>query len=387
MTGDPEKVSPYKARIAIAVFFFVSGFGFASWASRIPSIQQRLHLNEAQLGGVLFAMPAGLMLTLPLTGYLLRRVSSRYVMMGGAVLFNLMMCLVGFVTETWQLVLVLFFFGSSRNLFNISANAQSLGVQALFSKSIIASLHGIWSTAGFAAAAVGTLLVSAGVATQWHLLTVSILLTSLCCYFFKDSVHQRPSPHERKGSFVMPDRTMLKFGMICFASMACEGTMYDWAAIYLRKATGAAPGLATAGYAIYMVAMTTGRFVGDRVSNKIGIRNLLKYSGSLMFAGLLLAALLPYTYIAAFGFLLVGFGVSCVVPMTFSMAGKVPHMSGGPAIAAVSTVGYFGFLIVPPVVGFIAHASNLRWSFALMSLLGVIILWMMNKIKVNTQPI
>lgn len=384
MAGDPESVSPARARIAIAVFFFVSGFGFATWASRIPTIQQKLHLNEAQLGAVLFAMPAGLMLTLPLTGFLLRRFSSRYIMLAGALLFNTMMCLVGFVNQTWQLVVVLFCFGSSRNLFNISANAQSLGVQAMYSRSIIASLHGIWSTAGFAAAAIGTLVVSANIGTSWHFLVVSILLTSLCCYFFKDSVHQLPSPHERKGSFVWPDRTMLKFGLVTFASMACEGTMYDWAAIYLRKATGAADGMATAGYAIYMVSMTLGRFTGDRLANSIGIRNMLKYSGMLMFSGLLLAAALPYTYIAAFGFILVGFGVSCVVPMTFSMAGKVKNMSGGPAIAAVSTVGYFGFLIVPPVVGFIAEAFNLRWSFALMSLLGVLVLWMVGKLSVQS---
>ncbi|WP_315825060.1 hypothetical protein [Paraflavitalea speifideaquila] len=105
-----------------------------------------------------------------------------------------------------------------------------------------------------------------------------------------------------------------------------------------------------------------------------------------MASGLLLAALVPATYVAAFGFMMVGFGVSCVVPMTFSMAGKVKNMSGGPAIAAVSTVGYFGFLLVPPVVGFIAHAFNLRWSFAIMSLLGLLILWMVGKISVQTAP-
>lgn len=385
MDGAPENLSPRNARIAIAVFFFVSGFGFASWASRIPSLQQHLQLNEAQLGGVLFAMPAGLMLTLPLTGFLLRRFSSRYVMFGGAMLFNLMMCLVGFVEHTWQLVMVLFFFGSSRNLFNISANAQSIAVQALFDRTIISSLHGIWSTAGFAAGFLGTFTISLGVATHWHLLGVSVVLTSLCCYFFRNSVHQLPSPHERKGSFVLPNRTMLKFGLVCFASMACEGTMTDWAAIYLRKATGAAPGLATAGYTIYMAAMTLGRFTGDRVANRIGIRRMLTYSGSLMLTGLLLAALVPNTYVAVLGFVLVGFGVACVVPMTFSMAGKVPNMSGGPAIAAVSTVGYFGFLIVPPVIGFVAEALNLRWSFGLMSLLGLLILWMVGKLAIG-QP-
>lgn len=381
MADGPDNVSPVKARIAIAVFFFVSGFGFATWASRIPTIQQNLHLNKAELGAVLLAMPTGLMATLPLTGFLLRRFSSRYIMITGALLYNIMMCLVGFATQTWQLVLLLLLFGSSCNLFNISANAQSIGVQALYNRSIIASLHGIWSIAGFAAGSLGTCMVSANIGTSWHFLIVSIVLSGLCCYFFKDSVHQRPNPHERKGAFVLPNRTMLKFGLIAFASMACEGTMTDWAAIYLREATGSTAGMATAGYTIYMAAMTLGRFTGDRLANNLGIKTLLRYCGILLFSGLLLAALLPYTLFAWFCFLLVGFGVSCVVPMTFSMAGKVKGMSGGPAIAAVSTVGYFGFLVVPPVVGFLSETLNLRWSFALMSLLGMLIIWMMGKLS------
>jgi len=182
---DNPTDSPIKARIATAVFFFVSGFGFSSWASRIPTIQKNLHLNEAQLGAVLFAMPAGLMCTLPITGYLLRRFSSRYIMITGAVLFNIMLCLVGVVSATWQLALVLFFFGSSRNLFNISANAQSIGVQAMYDRSIIATFHGIWSIAGFTAAAVGSLMISLNIAPSWHLLIAAIVLTSLCFSFSK----------------------------------------------------------------------------------------------------------------------------------------------------------------------------------------------------------
>ncbi len=381
MVGDPVSSSPRKARIAIAVFFFLSGFGFSTWASRIPSIQQHLQLNEAQLGAVLFVLPVGMMLTLPLTGYLLRRFSSRYILLFGVVLFNLIICLLGFVNASWQLVVLLLLFGSSRNLMNISANAQSIGVQAMYTRSIIAGFHGIWSVAGFAAAAFGSLMVSLGVFTAWHFLVVGLLLTATGIYYFKDTVHQRPAEHERKTGFVLPDRNMLKFGLICFASMACEGTMYDWSAIYLKKAVGAPKGMATAGYAVYMVAMTLGRFTGDKLANTIGVRSMLKYSGVLISSGMLMAALLPYQLTAGIGFLMIGFGVSCVVPMVFSMAGKVKNMSGGPAIAAVSTVGYFGFLIVPPLIGFIAQAFNLRWSFGLMSLLGVLIIWMVGKLK------
>lgn len=383
MTSVLHSDSPRKARIATAVFFFVSGFGFSSWASRIPTIQQNLHLSEGQLGAVLFALPAGLMCTLPVTGYLLRRFSSRYIMFTGAVLFNIMLCLVGFTRETWQLVVVLFFFGCSRNLFNISANAQSIGVQKMYDRSIIATFHGIWSVAGFAAAAIASLVISMSIAPSWHFLAVCIILTSLCAYFFKDSVHQQPQPHEReqKTKFRIPDKALLKLGFICFASMACEGTMYDWSAIYLKKAVHASKEIASAGYAIYMVAMMFGRFTGDKLTNKIGVKAMLKYSGLFILAGLSLAALLPYTATTALGFMMTGFGVSCVVPMVFSMAGKVKHMSGGPAIAGVSTIGYFGFLIVPPTVGFIAEQFSLRWSIGLIALFGALITYLVSEFK------
>jgi MFS family permease len=340
-------------------------------------------LSEGKLGAVLFALPAGLMCTLPVTGYLLRRFSSRYIMFTGAVLFNIMLCLVGFTRETWQLVVVLFFFGSSRNLFNISANAQSIGVQKLYDRSIIATFHAIWSVAGFLAAALGSLLVSFSIQPSWHFLAVCIILTTLCTFFFKDSVHQQPQPHERlqKTKFRMPDKALLRLGFMCFAAMACEGTMYDWSAIYLKKAVHASKEIATAGYAFYMVAVTLGRFTGDKLANSFGVKAVLKYSGLLILTGLLLAAIFPYIVTTGLGFMMAGFGLSCVVPMVFSMAGKIKHMSGGPAIAGVSTIGYFGFLIVPPMVGFIAEAFNLRWSIAIIALLGILITWLVSEMK------
>src|SRR5579871_290460 len=165
-------LSPAQTRVRVAIFFFVSGFGYSTWASRIPTIQQQLHLNNEQLGAVLLALPIGLMGTLPVTGVLLSRFDSRRIMMIGAVLYNLMLCAIGFATRAWELVAALVGFGISRNLFNISVNAQSVGVQALYDRSIIARFHAVWSIAGFLAAALGTLMVSRSIGTSWHFLMV-----------------------------------------------------------------------------------------------------------------------------------------------------------------------------------------------------------------------
>ncbi|HZE86150.1 MAG TPA: MFS transporter, partial [Puia sp.] len=312
----------------------------------------------------------GLLLTLPVTGLLLSRFDSRRIMLTGAIFFNSMLCLIGFVTHGWQLVLVLFCFGASRNLLNISVNAQSIGVQALYDRSIIATFHGIWSLAGFGGALLGSLMVSLHISPAWHFLLTGVLLSGMVAYAFPGSLYQQPRPHERRPLFALPDRTLLKFGMISFASMACEGTMYDWSGIYFRKAVHTSREIATLGFVVYMVAMTLGRLTGDKLSNRFGVRNMLTYSGCLIAAGLLLATLLPYPVVAGLGFMLTGFGVSCVIPMVFSMAGKSAGMSSGSAIASVSIVGYLGFLIVPPLIGSIAQLAGLRWAFGLMAVFG-----------------
>lgn len=381
MTASSAQTSPKSYRIATAVFFFISGFGYSSWASRIPAIQQKLHLNEAQLGAVLFALPVGLMLTLPVTGNLLSRFSSRNIMFIGTVAFNLMLALLGFTTEIWQLVFVLFCFGSSRNLMNISVNAQSVSVQQLYKKSIFTTFHGIWSMAGFAAAALGYLMVSGEISPAYHFLIVGLLLIGIAIYCFPKTLNQKPVQQEKRPAFVLPDKSLVKFGLISFASMACEGTMYDWSGIYFQKEVHASATIATAGFVVYMIAMTTGRFLGDRLVNRIGTKPMLRYSGILIFAGMLLSAIFPIPVVAGFGFVLIGFGVACVVPLVFSIAGKSKTLSSGSAIASVSTVGYLGFLMVPPVVGFIAQAAGLRWSFALMACLGALMVLMVSIIK------
>jgi MFS family permease len=371
----------------VTIFFFVSGFGFSTWASRIPTIQQQLHLNEAQLGIVLFALPIGLMATLPVTGVLLSRRDSRRIMMIGAVLFNLMLCGIGFATRTWQLVIALLCFGCSRNLMNISANAQSIGVQALYDRSIIARFHAVWSLAGFGGAALGALMVSFAVAPGWHFLLVGILLTAMCVYAYPDTLPQKPAPRERRPWFALPDKTLAKYGLISFASMACEGTMIDWSGIYFRKAVHTSGKGATLGFVVYMTAMTLGRLTGDRLASRFGIKTMLTYSGGLIGAGLLLATLLPYPLTAGFAFILTGFGVSCVIPMVFSMAGRSAGMSSGSAIASVSTVGYLGFLIVPPLVGTVAQLAGMRGAFGMMAGFGVLITVLVRLTLDNEKPL
>jgi MFS family permease len=375
--------SPKTIRIATAAFFFISGFGYTTWASRIPSIQRDLHLNEAQLGTALFALPVGLLATMPLTGRLLRAYSSSRIMLFGALLFNLMLGLLGYAVHYWEFILVLLCFGSSRNLLNLSMNTEGVSVQGLYKKSIITTFHAIWSCAGFAGAALGYLMVANHVLPVWHLLSVSTTLVVLSICFAPFTLQQQPQQLEKKTLFSLPDKTLINLSLICFSSMACENIMYDWSGIYMDKAVHSTHATATAAFVVFMTTLTISRFAGDKIVGRFGVKLLMQCSGVLIVTGFLLAVLFPYVLTTIIGFGLVGIGTSCIVPLCFSEAGKSTTMAKGPAIAAVSTVGYFGFLVVPPMVGYVAQALNLRWSFAVITTLGALIVWMASKIKTN----
>lgn len=383
-TNSPQIESPSSIRIAVAAFFFVSGFSFASWASRIPALQQQLHLNNAELGSTLFALPLGLMLTIPLTSYLLSRYSSRYILLTGSAMFSTLLCLLGFVTNTWQFVIVLFFFGCSRNLMNISVNTQSVGVQILYQRSIIASFHGVWSLAGFLAAAIGSFMISNDITPARHFLVIGGITFLIMAFTYPNTLRNdvHTDNKVKKPVFALPDRTLLKLGVIAFCCMAAEGTMYDWSGIYFQKAVNAPKALLNLGYVAFMFTMSAGRFSGDWLVNRIGVKKVMQISGCLIAGGLLTAVIFPYLISSTFGFLLAGFGVSCVIPLVMGLAGKNLTMGAGPAIAAVSTVSYFGFLFGPPVIGYIAQAANLRWSLAFVSLSGILIFVLVSKIKI-----
>jgi len=373
------------ARIAVSTFFFVAGICFASWASRIPDIQHHLHFDDGQLGSVLFALPVGSMLSLPVAGFLVTKFGSRIIMFVGSFFYASLLCLLGLVDATWQLVTVLFFFGMSGNLMNISVNTQGVGVEILYKRSIMASFHGLWSLAGFVGASIGTLMVSQKIPPLMHFIIIACLIAMLAIIMFRYSLSNDVSRQNNEKGFALPDRSLLKLGIIAFCCMACEGCMFDWSGIYFRDIVKTPPHLVTLGYTAFMAMMATGRFVGDRLVTKFGVKRVLQLSGCLIVTGLLTAILIPNLYMTTAGFLLTGFGVSSVVPLTYGLAGKSHTMSAGMAIAAVSTIGYLGFLFGPPVIGYIAKAANLRYSFALIAVFGFCVIILASKVKVNKQ--
>jgi MFS family permease len=366
---NTDTVSKRAHRLAVAAFFFIAGLSFASWASRIPDVKARLHLSDAALGGVLFALPVGSMISLPFAGWLVARHGSKKIMTIAATCYPMVLILIGLSAQVWQIVPVVFLFGLLGNLCNIAINTQAVGVEALYGRSIMASFHGIWSLAGFTGAAIGTFMVSKGIIPVYHFLFIAVLSVS-SVWLIRHFTLAKDAGHPDQPLFVKPDGMLLKLGLIAFSCMVCEGTMFDWSGVYFQKVVQVPKEITTLGYAAFMSTMAGGRFVGDWLVTRIGKQRVLQGSGIVIVAGLLTAVLLPQLVPATIGFLLVGFGVSSVVPLVYSAAGKSKAMSPGVALTAVSTIGFLGFLLGPPVVGFMAQAFSLRWSFTLIAALG-----------------
>ena len=385
----PEKK---RIRIAVALIYFSMGLCFSSWASRIPDIKTSLHLKDAMFGSILFALPAAQFLMMPFSGKLVTRFGSHRTILFALPAYTICLTNIGLVKEGWQLAIALFLFGLTGNLCNISINTQGVSAERLYGRPIMASFHGGWSLAGFTGAFIGLLMINLKVAPYWHFITV-ILIVWMIIWFNHPflvkvkSGMQKDEP--RRKFFNRPDSVLLQLGIIGFCSMASEGAMFDWSGIYFKDVVKAPSSLVILGYTSFMIMMATGRFVADSIISKIGRQKLLQICGVMISTGLYTSVLFPHLITCTIAFMLVGLGVSSIVPTVYSAAGRHSKMPAGIALATVASVSFLGFLMGPPLIGYISAIAGLRYSFAVIGIFGMGISLLVSRITAfqNMQPI
>jgi MFS family permease len=379
----PTAYSKLQVRIAVSVFFFCQGVCFASWASRIPDIKSALHLNEAALGSILLGLPIGQFLTMPFSGRAVTRFGSKNVLRIAILFYAFALTNIGLVNAPWQLALCLFMFGVSGNLCNISVNTQGVNAEALYGRAIMSSFHGVWSTAGFTGALIGLLMMKLHVSPYLHFWIVGGLVMIISQVFIKfllDTPTNKEAASFKRIS--KPHGLLLQLGIIGFCCLSCEGCMFDWSGVYFKQVVKAEGPWVSLGYACFMIMMATGRFVGDKLAEKFSRKKMVQVSGVLIFSGMMFAVALPYLITAAIGFLVVGFGVSTIVPLLYSTVGKADlKISKGMAIATVSSIGFLGFLMGPPLIGYIAQLAGLQYSFMTIAFLGLGISVLISRVK------
>ena len=371
--------SKFTLRLVVGLMFFLAGLVFASWASRIVTVQQTMGLSDAGLGAVLFSLPVGLMCSLPFSGWIITIIGSKKLLIISLIMYSMALISLGLAQNVFQLIGCLVCYGFASNTVNIAVNTQAVATEVMYKKPILASFHGLWSLAGFTGAGIGTFMIANGIEPLHHFILIAIivvLLIILTAKYLKNDKVTDSGP-----VFVMPDKSLIMLGIIAMCSMICEGAMFDWSVIYFKKVVLAPTALVGLGFTAFMCTMAGGRFIADWFSHRFGLKRILQTSGTLTVTGLLIAVIFPYFYTAIAGFLLVGIGVSSVVPMVYSAAGKSKTMAPGVALAAVSTIGFIGFLFGPPIIGFIAGLATLRASFVFIAFMGTCVVVLSTKAR------
>lgn len=358
-----------KIRWSTVAFFFLSGIVTATWSSRIPEIQLKFHLSDAQWGVVLFALPLGLVTALPLSSWFIAKFSSSKVMTITGMIYTLFLCTLSVANNVWVLAALLFCFGFSRNFYTMAVNTNAIEIQRVYDKPVVATFHGAWSLASLIGISIGTYMISENIHPTIHFIFISLAVAVAIVLNKRLGNSKREARVERKPFFIKPDRYLFILGLISFCVMLCEGTVFDWTINYFDKVVKADKPFVTVGYTAFITTMTLGRLVGDKIISYIGLQKVLLINGMLMAAGFLIAVIFPTVWVAGFGFLLVGLGDSVLVPTLYSLAGKSVKMKPAYSIGSVTMIGYAGFLLGPLIVGGLSQQWGMSSAFVLMAVL------------------
>lgn len=331
----------------------------SAWAPMVPFAKTRLGINDADLGLILLALGGGAMLTMPLSGVLINRFSSRATMIGGAIVMVGALPFLASAPTPLLLGVSLFCFGAGCGALDVAMNAQAVVVEQKMNKIIMSSFHGLFSVGGLLGAVIVSFLLNQGLSILGAALGIVALAGVIGLIFFRQLLPPSEDHKVTGSALVLPRGPVVVLGVLAFISFLAEGALLDWSAVFLRFERGFSVDNAGIGYAIFSAAMTVGRFTGDRVAHALGPVPTLRYGALLAAAGYFLFVLVPYDWASFVGFAGIGLGLANVVPLMFSAAGRLKDLSPSISIPAVTTMGYAGLLAGPALIGFIGHATNL----------------------------
>ena len=404
---DHARILP--ARVALCAVFAAHGFIFASWAVRVPAVKAQTGASSAALGLALLGLSAGAVATMLLAGALCRRFGSQPLAILSCALLSVTLVLPALARSALTLGLALLAFGAAYGCLNVAMNSIAVDLVAAVGRPIMPSFHAAWSFGGLAGASLGGLLAP-HLSPVRHLLLIALiglLVTASAAPVLLASTHWLPgaaarpataspdglaptSPADRQpsGNGVAPascqarpdrqgsawhrtlgtGRVVGVFGLIALCTAYDEGAIGDWGALHLRQDLGAGAGLAAAGYAAFALAEATARLSGTSLLTHLGRTRVLVLGGLAACAGMLLASLAPDVWLALAGFAVTGLGLANLFPAAIARAGLLAGASG---VAMTSLLGYSGFLLGPPAIGFLASVAGLRVGLTTLSFLAL----------------
>jgi MFS family permease len=362
------------------VAFIGSGFAFASWASRIPQVRDRLDLSPAELGLLLLCIAAGSVVALPLSGPVIHRLGSKRTVAAMAVLLaaGLATIALGYLAGLVPVVMGLFVLGFANGAWDVAMNVQGALVERHLGRSIMSRFHAGFSLGTVAGALLGAAMVALHVPVTAHLLVVAVVTGLVVPCGARAFIHDAAGVEERQeqtgrrsalAAWREP-RTLL-IGVFVLAFAFAEGTGNDWVSIALIDGYGAPAAVGTLAFAVFLAAMTLGRWFGPGLLDRYGRVLVLRVLSALGIAGTLLFVFAPATPLAFVGAVLWGVGVSLGFPVGMSAGADEPQHAAG-RVSVIASIGYCAFLAGPPAVGFLGNqVTVLRAVTAVAVLLGI----------------
>lgn len=372
-----------RARVGISMFFFVNGSMYASLLPRLPEVKDSYDLGNGQFG-VLVAMGAfGSMIVSSLPAPLIRRFGAQAVSLIGTFAIALALLLAGFAPWVGLFAAALFLAGFSDGAVDAAQNVHAVRVEDAYGRTIINSLHALWSLGATAGGAVGAWLASMHVALGWHMVGTAIvgsLLAVLATWLGRlpatpvsgDEVAGTPPTRLPKGAWAL----LAPLAILSIAGVIVEDVASNWAALYLIQVVGVPLGIGGLGYAVMIGSQFVGRLLGDPATDRWGTVTVIRAGGALIALGGLLIVAFPSLPVVMVGYALAGYGCATVVPAAYAAAGRLPGMPEGAGITLVSWLLRVGFLLTSPIVGGLSELAGLRIALGILFLSGLAVAWL-----------
>ena len=355
---------------AARAFFFIGGFGTATWAPLVPLLRERLMVGDDVLGMLLLCIGVGSLLTMPLSGALAMRLGCRRVVMTAAILFAAILLFVSCVDALSLAVPIVLIFGAVMGCIDVVVNIVAVLVEKGIGRRIMSGMHAFWSLGGFVGAGLYGVWVGLLGLTPFQSTAIAAGLILLLTAVF--GRHLIPYGGGGGALLALPRGIIVFVGMTAFIAFLSEGAVMDWGGVYLTTVRGMDLALAGTGYSVFSAAMLTMRFLGDRVVQRIGALPVAVGGALLAFGGILLVMLAPADVLLYVGFFAIGIGSANIVPVFFSLMGRQNVMPVSAAVSAVSTMGYLGILAGPAAIGFVSSLTTLQTAFAMLAALSIL---------------
>ncbi|WP_306257800.1 MFS transporter [Pararhizobium sp. IMCC21322] len=352
---------------AVSAMFILNGALFGIWASRIPAVATRHDLAPGQLGVLLLLMAAGAIVSFPLAGRAADRLGSAAITRHIALAYILSLIVIALMPNVWLLGVALFLFGMAHGAMDVAMNVWAAEVERKSGRPLMSSFHAMFSFGAGLGAASGYVAASANLSMQFHFILAAGLFGAVTFWFSSIGwISEKTDSIKASPVFSLPKGPLFFVGFIAFCASIGEGAMADWSAIFLVEVARANDANAALGYTLFSLAMVLTRLVGDRIIVALGPVSAARLAGLVAASGSALAVISAEYLPVLLGFALMGIGYAVVMPLAFSRAANDSRHGQGQAIASVATLGYGGMLLGPPLIGFAAEATSIRFAFLIL---------------------